>query len=386
MILMRFFASFALNAYVAIMALYALNEFSSGEALAGVASGAFVIGAMVARFFTAKYTEVIGRTRLLRVSSVIFFATSLPYLLPPDYLGIWGLVAVRFAHGMANGVMSNTNTVAATDFIPHARMGEGLGYYSLGTTVALAVGPMLAISIVQSAGYRAFFILGSILAALCVVVAFTVQLRDIELSPEERDDILHHTSLNQFLDFETLPLSLCMLFACLCYSGVTAFLAPYTEGLGMLGAASLYFTVYAVLLVVVRPFAGRLEDRKGENFVIYPTLVMQVCGYVLISRLFALPVIVGILAAALFMSIGQGCFFTALQALVMKDAESQRLGVVASTFFLFVDAGSGLGSAVLGSLIPSVGYSGMYLVCGGMAIVLGIYYMLVHGARKRSRN
>ena len=382
MIFMRFFASFALNAYVSIMALYALEEFQSGEALAGVASGAFVIGAMVARFFTAKYTEVIGRNRLLRVSSVIFFATSLPYLLPPGFLGIWGLVAVRFVHGMAMGVVGNTNTVAATDFIPRDRMGEGLGYFSLGTTLALAVGPMSAISLVQFAGYRAFFILGIVLASLCVAVAFAVRLKEVELTPEERDDILHHNSPGQFIDFETLPLSLCMFFVCLCYSGVTAFLAPYTEGLGMLGTASLYFTVYAVLLVVVRPFAGKLEDRKGENFVIYPTLVMQVCGYTLISQLGTVPGVVGILAAAFIMSIGQGCFFTAMQALVMKHARSQRLGVVTSTFFLFVDAGSGLGSAVLGSLIPAMGYSGMYLVCGGVAIILGIYYTLIHG-RKR---
>lgn len=383
MILMRFFASFALNAYVAIMALYALNEFSSGEALAGLASGAFVIGAMVARFFTAKFTEVIGRNRLLRISAVAFLVTSLPYLLEPGVLGIGGLVAVRFFHGMANGVMSNTNTVAAADFIPRARMGEGLGYFSLGTTVALALGPMTALGLVHTVGYRAFFILGAVLAALCVAVAFTVRLREVELTAEERNDILHHTSLNQFLDFETLPLSVCMFIVCLCYSGVTAFLAPYTEGMGLMSAASTYFTVYAVLLLVMRPFVGKLEDKRGENFVIYPTLLMQVAGYVLISRLGGLPGIPGILAAAFIMSIGQGCFFTAMQALVMKGAKSQRLGVVTSTFFLFVDAGSGLGSAALGALVPGVGYDGMYLVCAGAAVLLGVYYTLVHGHRAR---
>lgn len=378
MILMRFFSSFALNAYVSIMALYAMERFAAGEAMAGVASGAFIIGAMVSRFFTAKYTEIIGRTRLLRGCSIAFFVTSLPYLLSPEFLGIWGLVAVRFVHGMSMGVLSNTNSVAITEFVPPERLGEGLGYFSLGTTVALAVGPLTAITLVHTAGYRAFFIVGSIMAALCVVVSFTVRLRGVELTPEERDRLLHHTSLDQFIDSRTLPLALCMFLMCLCYAGVQAFLAPFSEELGQANLASIYFTVYALLLFVVRPFVGKLEDRRGENFVVYPTVAFAAAGFVVLGLMHGL---VGTLASAVLMSCGYGCFFTALQALVMKRAEPARMGVVTSTFFLFVDSGNGLGGAVLGALIPPLGYRGMFLVCAVAVACLGGLYHLVHGRK-----
>ena len=383
MVAVRFFGAFGLNAYVAIMALYAMQRFSVGEALAGVASGIFVIGAMVGRFFIGKYTEVIGRDRLLRVSAVAFFVTSLPYLLSPEILGIGGLIAVRFLHGVANGVMGNTSTTCATDFIPRSRLGEGLGYYALGTSVALAVGPMTALWLVHTVGYFAFFVVGSVFAGLCVPVVFSVHMRNVELTPEERDAILHRTSLGQYLDFKTLPLSLCMFFVCLCYSGVTAFLAPYTETLGVASLAGLYFTTYALMLLVVRPFVGRLEDRRGENFVVYPCLVLQIVGYALLSRLGAFAGTVGILGIAVIMSLGQGCFFTALQALVMRDAPPQRMGVVTSTFFLFVDAGVGLGSGVFGSLIPHVGYAGMYFAAAAVVILIAILYTVNH-ARKAS--
>ena len=378
MIFMRFFCSFSLNAYTAIMALYAMERFAAGEAMAGVASGTFIIGAMVARFFTAKYTEVIGRTRLMRTSAVFFFAASLPYLVPPEVLGIWGLVAVRFVHGMSMGVLGNTNTVAATDFIPKAKMGEGLGYFSLGTTVALAVGPLLALTLVRVADYRAFFAVGSAMAAICVAVAFTVRPKDVVLTPEERDRILHHVSIDQFVDLGTLPLSLCMFFGCICYAGVQAFLAPFTEELGQGSLAGVYFTVYAVLLFLVRPMAGKLEDRRGENFVLPPTLLLQTVGFVVLSRMTG-PV--GLLASAVLMSCGYGCFFSAMQALVMRDAEPARMGIVTSTFFLCVDAGNGLGSAVLGSLIPPLGYRGMYLVCAAVILGVLLLYYLVHGRK-----
>ena len=381
MIFMRFFTSFALNAYVSIMALYAMERFAAGEGMAGVASGAFIIGAMVMRFFTAKYTEIIGRTRLMRGSAVAFFLTSLPYLLSPEFLGIWGLVAVRLAHGMSMGVLANTNAVAITEFVPHHRLGEGLGYFSLGTTMALAVGPLTAITLVQTVGYPAFFIVGAVMAALCAVTAFTVRLRGVVLAPEERDRLLHHTSIDQFIDFPTLPLALCMFVMCLCYAGVQAFLAPFTEELGQANLASIYFTVYALLLLLTRPMVGKLEDRRGENFVVYPTVLFAAIGFVVLSRLTGL---LGILASALLMSCGYGCFFTALQALVMKRAEPVRMGVVTSTFFLFVDSGNGLGSAVLGSLVPPLGYRGMFLVCAGVMVALGILYYAVHG-RKATR-
>lgn len=383
MVAVRFFASFALNSYTAVMALYAMNEFAAGEGTAGIAAGMFVIGAMVARFFTAKYTEVIGRDRLLKLSSVAFLVTSIPYVISPSALGIGGLVAVRFFHGMANGVMSNTNTVAVSDFMPRSRLGEGLGYYALGTTVSLAVGPMTALALVHSVGYRAFFILGIVLAAACVAVVFTVKVPNVELSADERDALLHRVSLDQFVDLPTLPLALCMFFACLCYSGVTAFLAPYMENLGYPTLASVYFTVYAVLLLVFRPTVGRLEDRHGENFVIYPTMLFMVAAYVLLANVGALGGLWGIVLVAVIMSAGQGSYFTAMQALVMKRASSVRMGVVTSTFFLFVDAGSGLGSAVLGHLVPGIGYGGMYLVCAGVVVCVAVYYFAVHGRKHR---
>ena len=378
MIFMRFFTSFALNAYTSIMALYAMERFAAGEALAGVASGAFIIGAMVSRFFTAKYTEIVGRTRLMRASAVAFFITALPYLLSPEFLGIWGLVAVRFLHGMSMGVLANTNSVAITEFVPPERLGEGLGYFSLGTTLALAIGPLTAITLVHAVGYPVFFIVGTVMAALCVMVAFMVRLKGVELSPEERDRILHHTSVDQFIDFPTLPMAVCMALMCMCYSGVQAFLAPFTEGLGQANLASIYFTVYAILLFAVRPVVGKLEDRRGENFVVYPTLLFAMSGFVVLSRLHGLG---GTLASAVLMSCGFGCLFTALQALAMKRAEPARMGVVTSTFFLFVDSGNGLGSAVMGSLVPLLGYRGMFLVCAVAVVGIGALYFVLHSRK-----
>ncbi|MEX5235242.1 MFS transporter [Kocuria arenosa] len=48
-----------------VMALCAMERFGTDEALAGVATSAFIVGAVLARLLTGKYMELLGRRRVL---------------------------------------------------------------------------------------------------------------------------------------------------------------------------------------------------------------------------------------------------------------------------------------------------------------------------------
>lgn len=56
------------------------------------------------------------------------------------------------------------------------------------------------------------------------------------------------------------------------YAGIVTFIAAYAKELNLSSAASYFFIVYAGVLLISRPLAGKLLDKKGENIVIYPAI------------------------------------------------------------------------------------------------------------------
>jgi len=45
----------------------------------------------------------------------------------------------------------------------------------------------------------------------------------------------------------------------------------------------IFFTVFAVTLILVRAFAGKLSDKKGRKFVILPGMILIACGLLVLS-------------------------------------------------------------------------------------------------------
>ncbi len=72
-----------------------------------------------------------------------------------------------------------------------------------------------------------------------------------------------------FIDASTFTFSVFMFLVAFSYSSINAFINSYVIDLGMGVYASFVFLVYSVMLLITRLFTGRLQDRYGENCVLY---------------------------------------------------------------------------------------------------------------------
>ena len=61
--------------------------------------------------------------------------------------------------------------------------------------------------------------------------------------------------------------------------------------------------------------------------------------------------------------------------MVINETPAHRYGVATSTFAAIVDLGSGLGPMVLGVILPSTGYTGMYTLCAMIGVVSLLMYI-----------
>lgn len=375
--LTNLFQSLVFYLLVTAMALYAVNEFQASAVMSGLAVSGFVLGSVLARLLTGQAMEFIGRRRTLLVSMALFLVASALYL-TVDSLGM--LIAVRVLHGVTFGAASTVVATAVQGMIPPHRRSEGTGWFGTSTTVATALGPLLAFQLTDRFGFDSLFVLCTVVSGIGLVAAGLVHL---PAAPRPEDGSRPRFSLLRILARPAVPVSLIILMSGLAYSGVLAFLNGYAQEQGISPtSASLFFVVYAAVLVLSRFIVGPAHDRYGDNAVVFPLLA---CLAVAMAVLALWPAVPGLIIAAVLCAFGFGALLTSLQSVAATVVPPFQIGVATSTYFLMLDVGIGLGPILLGSLLPVTGFSGMYLgLASFVVLTMGVYW-LVHGRRAQHR-
>lgn len=375
--------TFVFYSLMTTMALYAVERFGASDTAGGFASSVFVIGAVVARLVAGNVSDLFGRRRVLLVSMIVFVVASSGYLLVDagsESLGV--LLALRAAHGLAFGVASTAAMSLAQSLIPASRRAEGTGYFTLSTTLATAVGPFLALLLVHGPGYTTLFVVVAAVAVLGIVFALLLlSTRDAMPSPEDRAR-LRRFHPRDMLHPDVVPVATFMLVLSVGYSGVLTFLNSYAEREGLERGASVFFLAYAVVLFASRLVAGKIQDRRGDNVVVYTALVAFAVGLALLGVGTSDAVVV---LAGCFIGAGFGTLMSALQSVAVGRVPMSRVGVAISTHFFMVDLGVGVGPVLLGVLLNAIGYGQMYLGLAALVAVSAVLYHLVHGRRDRAR-
>jgi MFS family permease len=184
--------------------------------------------------------------------------------------------------------------------------------------------------------------------------------------------------ISNYLELKAIPISVIALIIGFSYCGVLTFLSLYSRQIHLEEAASFYFLVYAITVLISRPFSGRLLDVKGANFVVYPCLFIFAIGMLLLSQ--AGHGITLLLAGAII-GLGYGNFLSCAQAISIKLVPPHRLGLATSTYFIFLDLGFGVGPYLLGFLVPFSGYRGLYFMMVIVILIAIVLYYFLHGKK-----
>ncbi|MDD4356478.1 MAG: MFS transporter [Smithellaceae bacterium] len=355
------------------IASYAVNKFHASTNTAGLVAGIFIIGALTGRLGTGRVIESVGSNKVLKFSTVFFIITSALYFAA---VNLPLLIGVRLLHGIMFGVASTATGTIVAQIIPGSRRGEGIGFYSMGAILSVALGPFVGMLLIHGTDFKMIFMLTSALASGSFVLSFLVDETACKLSVQDRGITRGNSNVSNFLELKAVPISIVILIIGFSYSGVLTFVSLYSREIRLEEAASFYFLVYAVTVFVSRPFSGRFFDVRGANFVAYPGLILYAIGMLLFSQ--AVNGFMLLLAGALI-GLGYGNFISCAQAISIKDVPPNRLGLATATFFIFVDLGFGIGPYILGSLVPFTGYRGLYFMMTGVILATVPLYYFLHG-------
>ena len=365
--------------YYMLMVVIAVEAMRMGASVAeaGLATGIYIIGVLLARLLAGRYIELVGRKSMLYKGIGFYLLTTLLYF---SFDSMTNLYLVRLLNGIGYGVAATATGTIIAGVIPKERRGEGVNYFALSLSLAAGVGPLLGMLLQEYFSFVYIVDFCVLILLACLLAAVFLDVEEIKLTEEKLAE-LKKFRVDNFVEPRVFAISLVAFFMGICYSGVLSFLGAYTAELGLTETGPLFFVVYAIVITVIRPFAGVMFDRKGEDFVMYPCYVALCIGLLLLSM--ATGSVLMILAS-IFIGLGYGTFMSNGQAICVKLTPPYRSGIAVSTYFIMLDVGLGFGPYFLGEFKEAVGFSGIYAATAAAALACaGVYYWAY--ARRRDK-
>lgn len=358
------------------IASYAVDEFGASTSTAGLVSSIFIIGTLFGRLGGGRVIGEWGSKKTLFYGLLLFAISTMLYFAA---VNLPLLMVNRLLQGTALGLASTATGTIIAQILPPERRGEGIGYYSLSAILATAIGPFVGILLTQTfTDFRMIFAVDSALAIICFMLYFIVSVPDAP----KRAKVKTGFKLSNFIEMRAVPISLVALVIGFAYSGVMSFMTFYAKELDLVSAGSYFFIVYAIVVLMSRPFTGKLLDARGANIVVYPCLVIFTIGMYAFSS--ATTSFIFLVSAACI-GIGYGNFNSVAQAIAIKVTPNERLGLATSTYFILYDLGLGVGPFFLGFFVPIMGYSGIFFAMVFVIILSIVLYYFLYGKQENSK-
>jgi len=342
-----------------------IEKIGGTESEIGLILGFFTISAVALRPFIGQGVDRHGRKIILVSGIVVFLLSMLLY----DYTrNVTSLLFLRVVQGIGWGAATTSATTLIADIAPPSRRGEAMGVFGMASNVAMAIGPALSIVLLQAYGF-------SILFSICAGIALVSLLLALWIS----ETTVEHPRTPLFSREAIFPSAL-MFTVSLTYGSIVSFLSLFAQKQGITNPG-IFFSVFAVTLILVRGPAGKLSDIKGRKYVIIPGMILITSSLLVLSTASTLYVF---LLAALLYGLGFGLFHPSLMAFLVDRVSEKGLGAAMGTFTAAFDLGIGMGSIGLGLVLQYSGFQAMYSL-SGLIVLAGAVFLIISNGRAARR-
>ena len=184
-------------------------------------------------------------------------------------------------------------------------------------TIAMAIGPMIGLAVVQNYSFHGLFLLATLLSFMAVLLSLMTKM---PFTPQKEKGKI------QLFEKSVLSITIVVFFI-ICiwrhYDVLPLFASSIDVNPGT------FFLVYAIALTIVRPISGKLLDKYGEVFTILPALCITIIAIVVLTISNDL---IGVVIAATLYGVGFGSAQPALQAAMLTIVDPSKRGVANASF------------------------------------------------------
>jgi len=348
---------------------YVQKKFQADDMTLSLVTSVFALSAIAARFMTAALMRKVGRNALLYAGLGIGTVITALYILA-DSIG--SLLLMRVGYGIGFGMASTIIPTLVSRIIPASRMGEGIGYFGLSTSLAMSLGPMIGLNVMKEAGFDKLAVAG----AATLLLSIPILLLTRAIPPQPRNPVSSSSVTPSKAPFNKrliFPASLNVLLA-ITYGGLLSFIALFGESVH-LEQVGLFFLFNAVTVIMIRPISGKIFDRKGHAAVLVPAVICVIASLAVLSYATTMPLLI---VSALLYGLGFGAIQPTIQAWMLRSSTQAQYGMANSMFYNSTDLGVASGAFILGAISAATDYAVMYRYAAGFMALFLVLFATVH--------
>jgi MFS family permease len=343
------------------------------EVLIGVLSGLYFGVAFAARPFSGPAIAMLNKKRIMLFAYALGVVVNVGYAISGD---IPVFMASRILHGFQFAFVGSLNMTLASESLPPARMGSGLGLFGLGGATANAIAPSIGLAL-RSWGEQTFgslkqgYTVVYIAAAACMIVSIVPCVLMPYVKPSREAISKLGAWYKNIFAKEALMPTIVVTFMSVSVISYTIYMERFAEARGI-GGIGLFFAVYAVALIASRPVSGRLIDKYGPTKIFIPSALLFTLSFVIIGFGDSLGMI---LTGAVVAAIGLGGSQPTIQTMCVLSVNPLRYGVATNTNYFGIDFGYFIGPVIAGVIIDNYGFLSSFNISNKYEISFSPLYL-----------
>lgn len=336
LVLGNFLLSISFYFLITVLPVYLVDEIHFSKSDAGIILSAYIFTAVLVRPFVGPLIDTYGR-KTIYLSALTLFAILFPaYAITVSYIP---LVSLRILHGVSWGILTTAGNTLAMDLLPEEKKGEGMGFYGLAFTLAMAIGPFIASFGLNIGNFGVLFIAAGFLAFSGIGTILMVGF-----PKNERKRAFSLDLLRDFIAPQTYRYAILLILIMLPYGALLNFASLFCLEI-IPGKSYIFFLSLAVGLTISRLFAGKIFDKRGYYELLIFSFSFIAIGlpiFVFLNHPFFLAL------SSVIIGIGYGISFLILQLVINQVLPKEKRGTANSIFLTALDIGIAGGTVLMG--------------------------------------
>ncbi|BAK14995.1 MFS transporter [Solibacillus sp. FSL W7-1472] len=345
---------------------------SENPAIAGIMTTTLMTASLITRFFASIIIQKINM-KLLLIISLLYFIGTIALTFVNDSIGF--LIVIRALQGIGFCMLTNLVFTISSTIVPKSRLGEGIVFFAMSTSLGTTIGPLIAISYLANFSFQSMMILTLGLMAFSFVCSlFTKNTKVEKEHPKERNK---EPFYKYMFDKRVLLPSILVAFNYMTIAGIVNFMGAFGKEINVGASISQFFIAQGITMVIIRSFSGKIFDKFGHRILIIPAAVSGAVGLVVLG--FSTNMIMVLLSGVLF-GIAFAILHPIIQAWALTLVPPEKKATANSMLLIFIDSGLAIGSVGLGFIASIVGYGMTFSFSAVLMILILIIYLI--GSKK----
>ncbi len=321
------------------------GSLGASAVLMGMIGGLTNLCSLICRPFVGNLADKLSKYKLSFIGAGLITLSCIGYIFATTPFTV---VIARIVNGAGFACCSVCMSVWMSNMLPKEKIGSGMGFYGMMNALAMALAPAIGVSVYQAFGYRPAFIIAAVCAVATMVIIQFIGDKGQPVPPKPQEPGQSPAPKRlQLVDAKVVPIAAIIMLFTIPYCATQSFLVSYVDARQLPLTVSLFFPLYAAVLLVLRFSMKSLFDKLP--FWVFLTF-SSICACASILCLTWMQSNFVMFLAALFMAGGYGTMCSVCQSTAILLAGEGKRGLANSTYYIGLDLGMALGP-MLGGVI-----------------------------------